>query len=219
MTELAAEPRPWHRMPLERAKLTMSCTVRKYGAYLSSAVILSSLSSAWRTFGVSAIRDSAARHPSSASATSASCGVAKPSRFSSGYSVFFSSPSEKLQRSRKRSVRSIASGARRNSRAISCGDFRCRSALASSRRPALSIVTCSRMQVIDVLQRPPLGRVIEHVVHGDQRNECALGDRLAGARAGGCRRRDRACWRRARRAGGTTADFRRASRARQAHRP
>ena len=32
MTELAAEPRPWHRMPLERAKLTMSWTVRKYFA-------------------------------------------------------------------------------------------------------------------------------------------------------------------------------------------
>ena len=28
--ELAAEPRPWHRMPLERANVTMSCTVRKY---------------------------------------------------------------------------------------------------------------------------------------------------------------------------------------------
>ena len=27
--ELAAEPRPWQRMPRERAKRTMSCTVRK----------------------------------------------------------------------------------------------------------------------------------------------------------------------------------------------
>ena len=32
-------------------------------------------------------------------------------------------------------------------RAISSGDFRCRSALGSSRRPAVSSVTCSRMQV------------------------------------------------------------------------
>ena len=28
-TELAAEPRPWHRMPRRRASRTMSCTVRK----------------------------------------------------------------------------------------------------------------------------------------------------------------------------------------------
>ena len=27
--ELAAEPRPWQRIPCERAKRTMSCTVRK----------------------------------------------------------------------------------------------------------------------------------------------------------------------------------------------
>ena len=61
---------------------------------------------------------------------------------------FSSSSSEKLQRSRKRSVRSIASGARRNSRAISVRALRCRSALASSSRPAVSMVTCSRMQVM-----------------------------------------------------------------------
>jgi hypothetical protein len=30
--ELAAEPRPWHRIPRPRAKRTMSWTVRKYGA-------------------------------------------------------------------------------------------------------------------------------------------------------------------------------------------
>ena len=30
--EFAAEPRPWQRMPRERAKLTMAWTVRKYGA-------------------------------------------------------------------------------------------------------------------------------------------------------------------------------------------
>jgi hypothetical protein len=27
--ELAAEPRPWHRMPISRALWTMSCTVMK----------------------------------------------------------------------------------------------------------------------------------------------------------------------------------------------
>ena len=42
----------------------------------------------------------------------------------------------------------LAVGARRKMRAISCGAFRCRSALASSSRPAVSMVTCSRMQVI-----------------------------------------------------------------------
>src|SRR6185369_16830872 len=42
----------------------------------------------------------------------------------------------------------IAAGCSRNSRAISSGAFRCRSALHSSKRPALSMVTCSRMQVI-----------------------------------------------------------------------
>ena len=51
MTEFAAEPRPWQRiLPFERAKRTMSWTVRKYGAYSSSAVMASSLSSASRTF-------------------------------------------------------------------------------------------------------------------------------------------------------------------------
>ena len=30
--ELAAEPRPWHRIPRERAKRTTSCTVRKKGS-------------------------------------------------------------------------------------------------------------------------------------------------------------------------------------------
>ena len=30
----------------------------------------------------------------------------------------------------------------------------------------------------DILQRPALGRVIEHVVHGDQRNKRAVGDIL-----------------------------------------
>jgi hypothetical protein len=30
--ELAADPRPWQRMPRERANSTMSWTVRKYGS-------------------------------------------------------------------------------------------------------------------------------------------------------------------------------------------
>ncbi len=46
--ELAAEPRPWQRMCRERANRTMSCTVRKYGSYSSSAISASSCSIACR---------------------------------------------------------------------------------------------------------------------------------------------------------------------------
>ncbi len=46
--EFAAEPRPWQRMCRERANRTMSCTVRKYGSYSSSAISVSSCSIASR---------------------------------------------------------------------------------------------------------------------------------------------------------------------------
>ena len=59
-----------------RAKRTMSWTVRKNGAYSSSPIRRSSWSSACRTFGWHAVRDSGVVRPPSASATSASCGVA-----------------------------------------------------------------------------------------------------------------------------------------------
>ena len=45
------------------------------------------------------------------------------------------------------SISSIASGASAKSRAISCGVFKWRSALLSSRRPACASVICSRTQV------------------------------------------------------------------------
>ena len=62
----------------------------------------------------------------------------------------------------------------RNSRAISSGGFRCRSALASSRRPAFSIVTPSRMQVRTSCRSRCAGRVIEHVVGREQRHARSL---------------------------------------------
>ena len=99
--------------------------------------------------------------------------------------------------------RATASGASRNSRAISRGDFRCRSALASSRRPAASSVTMLADAGDDVLQRAPFGRVVEHVVDGDQRHAGVAGDCGKPRQPARCRRRDRACWRRARRNGAT----------------
>ena len=41
---LAAEPRPWHKMPRERANLTMSSTVKKYASIFSSPISFSSFS-------------------------------------------------------------------------------------------------------------------------------------------------------------------------------
>ena len=58
-----------------------------------------------------------------------------------------SSSSENRQRLRKRVVWPMALDVSPKSRVISSADFRCRSALASRRRPASSSVRCSRMQV------------------------------------------------------------------------
>ena len=73
-------------------------------------------------------------------------------------------------------VSATASGTWRNSRAISAGGFRCRSACASSLRPAVSIVHMLADAGQHVLQRAALGRVVEHVVGGEQGRAGAAGD-------------------------------------------
>ena len=65
----------------------------------------------------------------------------------------------------------------------------------------------------DVLQRTAFGRVIEHIIDGDQRDRSIASDRQQAAPVGGRRRRDRACWRQARRSDVTPLASRRASRA------
>ena len=74
------------------------------------------------------------------------------------------------------SVRAMASGKRTNSRAISVGPFRCRSALTASRKPAPVIVHFSRMQVSDVEERPAFRRMIENVIDGDERRSQSLAE-------------------------------------------
>ena len=81
-----------------------------------------------------------------------------------------SSSREKRQRRRSRMVsRQRVSGWSANSRAISAGGFRWRSALASSRSPPSAIVQLLADAGHHILQRAPFGRVIEHVVGGDER--------------------------------------------------
>ena len=73
-------------------------------------------------------------------------------------------------RSAKRIVSAMASGAARNSRAISAGCFRCRSALASSRLPAVVQRHMFANAGDDILQLALLGHVIERVIDRDQRH-------------------------------------------------
>ena len=64
----------------------------------------------------------------------------------------------------------------RNSRAISAAGFRWRSALAARRKPASAIVQCFADAGQHILQRPPLGDVVEHVVGRDERQPGRLGE-------------------------------------------
>ena len=63
-----------------------------------------------------------------------------------------------------------------NSRAISAGALRWRSALTASRKPASAMVHFSRTQVSDIGERPALRRVIEDVIDGDERRMQALAE-------------------------------------------
>src|ERR1700674_2309258 len=224
MTEFAAEPRPWQRMPCERANATMSCTVRKYGAYCSSAVTASSLSRPSRIFAIMP-PGKRRRAPSCACATRASCGVAKPWRVSLGYSVFRSELLvEALADFRNHAAGKTTAGSllrmrdkgvlrRGEALARLVGIFRLlqfiegeAAAIEEAQRlrhrprdrakqpghllrplqmplgiglqPAAGGLDRHKLADAgdDVLQRPPLGRVIEHVVGRDQRSECVAGD-------------------------------------------
>ncbi len=87
-----------------------------------------------------------------------------------------SSPSEKVQACAIVSVRAMASGKRANSRAISAGALRCRSALTASRKPASVMRAFLADAGEHVEERPALRRVIENVIDGDERRIEALAE-------------------------------------------
>ena len=174
MTEFAAEPRPWHRIARLVAREfddVMHGQEERRVAELADQPQL--LGRAHGAPSAARRRESAACSPPRRTRPAHPAAWHSPGAVSSGYSVPRSSSSEKLQRRESARVSPIASGALRNSRAISAGGFRCRSALASSRRPAVVDRHMLADAGDDVLQRAALRRVIEHVVDGDQRNACA----------------------------------------------
>ena len=75
-------------------------------------------------------------------------------------------------------MRSIASGARRKMPRHLLRRFQVPLRIGFEQPPGLVDRDVLADAGHDVLQGPPLGHVIEHVVHGDQRNEGCLGDRL-----------------------------------------
>ena len=89
-----------------------------------------------------------------------------------------SSSNEKWQRLKKRVVWPIAFDVSPKSRVISSADFRCRSALPPEAARLLQRPMLANARD-DILQRPAFGHMIEHIVHGDQRDQRGVGHVLS----------------------------------------
>ena len=167
---MAAEPRPWHRMPCAAGVADDAVHGQEIGRVVQLADQPQLVPrAALRPSSGSAVRVAARPRPAQVSRSSASCGVSPGSL---GLVRVLVAQVAEVEAAARRPAPACARPRRDGGRTAApsrSGGLRCRSAKRSRRNPAASMVQPSRMQVTTSCRMRRSGCVVQHVAGGDQR--------------------------------------------------